>query len=109
MLRQENLLTDHLGSATWITDASSDVVQFFQYLPYGEIWRNQQRVGYDERFKFTGKERDSETGYDYFGARYYSSTIPQWLSPDPLADKYPNLNPYAYCACVAFPVNPTVA
>ena len=48
---------------------------------------------------FTGKERDSETGLSYFGARYYDSDIlTGWLSVDPLADKYPSLSPYAYCA-----------
>ena len=47
----------------------------------------------------TGKERDSETGFSYFGARYYDSDLMTgWLSVDPLADKYPNLSPYAYCA-----------
>ena len=48
---------------------------------------------------FTGKERDSETGFSYFGARYYDSDIlTGWLSVDPLADKYPSLSPYASCA-----------
>ena len=48
---------------------------------------------------FTGKERDSETGFSYFGARYYDSDLmTAWLSVDPLADKYPGLSPYAYCA-----------
>ena len=48
---------------------------------------------------FTGKERDSETGFSYFGARYYDSDIlTAWLSVDPMADKYPGLSPYAYCA-----------
>ena len=48
---------------------------------------------------FTGKERDSETGLSYFGARYYDSDIlTGWLSVDPMADKYPNISPYAYCA-----------
>ena len=74
---------DHLGSATWITDSVGNPAQFLQYLPYGEIWRNQQRMGYDERYKYTGKERDNETGYDYFGARHYTSAISGWLSPDP--------------------------
>ena len=47
----------------------------------------------------TGKERDSETGFSYFGARYYDSDIlTGWLSVDPMADKYPNISPYAYCA-----------
>ena len=48
---------------------------------------------------FTGKERDSETGFSYFGARYYDSDLmTEWLSVDPMADKYPSLSPYAYCA-----------
>ena len=48
---------------------------------------------------FTGKERDSETGFSYFGARYYDSDIlTGWLSVDPMADKFPGLSPYAYCA-----------
>ena len=50
-------------------------------------------------FTFTGKEKDSETGFSYFGARYYDSDLMTgWLSVDPLADKYPSLSPYAYCA-----------
>ena len=50
-------------------------------------------------FTFTGKERDSETSFSYFGARYYDSDIlTGWLSVDPMADKYPSLSPYAYCA-----------
>ena len=32
--------------------------------------------------KFTGKERDSESGLDYFGARYYASGMGRWMSPD---------------------------
>jgi len=47
---------------------------------------------------FTGKEKDSETGYYYFGARYYNPDLSLWLSVDPMADKYPNLSPYNYCA-----------
>ena len=41
----------------------------------------------------------AETGFSYFGARYYDSDIlTGWLSVDPMADKYPGLSPYAYCA-----------
>ncbi len=58
-----------------------------------------QRVsGYNERFTFTGKERDEETGYGYFGARYMDHELmTMWLSVDPLADKYPSISPYNYC------------
>ena len=89
--------TDHLGSASWITEGG-EPVQYIHYMPYGELWRNQRNTTYDERYKFTGKERDAETGYDYFGARNYSSAITSWLSVDPLSDKYPSVSPYAYCA-----------
>ena len=47
---------------------------------------------------FTGKELDAETGYGYFGARYMDHELMTgWLSVDPMADKYPNISPYAYC------------
>ena len=47
---------------------------------------------------FSAKERDTETGLTYFGARYYSSDLSIWLSVDPMSDKYPSLSPYVYCA-----------
>ena len=48
---------------------------------------------------FTGKEKDTETGYGYFGARYMDHELmTMWLSVDPMADKYPSISPYAYCA-----------
>ena len=50
-------------------------------------------------FVSTGKERDEETGYGYFGARYMDHELmTMWLSVDPMADKYPSISPYAYCA-----------
>ena len=49
-------------------------------------------------FTFTGKERDEETGYGYFGARYMDHELmTMWLSVDPMADKYPSISPYNYC------------
>ena len=51
------------------------------------------------RFDFAGKVRDEETGLSYFGARYYDADlITGWLSVDPMADKYPGMSPYNYCA-----------
>ena len=85
-------------------------------LPCGEPYINQRTSGYNERFTFTGKgprkgwrtplskvkyreQRDEETGYGYFGARYMDyELMAMWLSVDPLADKYPGTSPYAYCA-----------
>jgi RHS repeat-associated protein len=46
-----------------------------------------------------GKEKDYESGFHYYGARYYwSELLTGWLSVDPMADKYPSMSPYAYCA-----------
>ena len=96
---QQSVQSNHLGSASWITDYRGMAVQHIQYLPYGEPYINQRPFGYSERFTFTGKERDEETGYGYFGARYMDHELmTMWLSVDPMADKYPSISPYAYCA-----------
>ncbi len=51
-----------------------------------------------DRSGANGKEKDPETGYGYFGARYMDHELmTMWLSIDPLSDKYPNISPYAYC------------
>jgi RHS repeat-associated protein len=81
----------------------------------GEDFINQQSTAFDTRFKFTAKEKDTEiersedsqtplkdkrereqTGYSYFGARYYDSDVSVWLSVDPLSDKYPSTSGYMY-------------
>ena len=91
--------SDHLGSASWITNAAGMPIQHLQYLPFGERFVDQRSSGFSERFTFTGKERDHETGFGYFGARYMDHELmTMWLSVDPLADKYPGISPYAYCA-----------
>ena len=75
-----------------VTDQSGNLVARHDYLAFGEEIRN----GYAGRpsngawggldtvsQKFTGKERDSESGLDYFSARYYGSTLGRFLSVDP--------------------------
>jgi RHS repeat-associated protein len=71
-------------------------VQHLCYLPFGEPWIDQRTTGWETRYTFTGKERDGESGYFYFGARYYDSDLSVWLSVDPMASKYPNTSNYAY-------------
>ena len=89
--------SDHLGSAAWITDAKGLPAQYIMYAPYGEQRLNQQPFAYEERFTFTGKERDAETGYDYFGARCYIPFVSTFGSPDPLSNKNIPISSYAYC------------
>ena len=45
----------------------------------------------------SAKEKDEETSYSYFGARYLASDFSFWLSVDPMADEYPYQSPYSYC------------
>jgi uncharacterized protein (TIGR02594 family) len=51
---------------------------------------------YENRWKFNGKELDTETGLYYYGARYYDPSVSIWMSVDPLAEKFPAWNPYNY-------------
>ena len=53
--------SDHLGSANWVTTATASPAQFLLHLPYSEEFVKQLGGSYDERFTFTGKERDAET------------------------------------------------
>jgi RHS repeat-associated protein len=59
---------------------------------------SQRNSSWNAQYSFTGKIKDAETGYNYFGARYYDSGLSVWLSVDPMSDKYPSMSPYNYCA-----------
>jgi RHS repeat-associated protein len=89
--------SDHLGSSSFLTDASGDPTQHLQYMPFGETFIEQRSVtSFYTPYTFSAKERDPETGYSYFGARYYDADISVWLSVDPMADKGAWISPYAY-------------
>jgi len=92
--------SDHLGSSSLITDASGDIVQHLEYVPFGETFIDERRSAssWTTPYQFSGKERDEETGLLYFGARYQDSKYGIWYSVDPLAEKYPNISSYVYCA-----------
>ena len=90
------LTADHLGSTRMLTDASGTVQRRYDYLPFGEEIQqgiNGRVAPYEtgtqltapdtSDAKFTGKERDAETGLDYFGARYFSGAQGRFTSPDP--------------------------
>jgi RHS repeat-associated protein len=90
--------SDHLGSSSFLTDAAGNPTQHLQYLPFGENYIEQRATtDYYTPYIFSAKERDPETGYSYFGARYYDPNVSVWLSVDPMADKYPSMSAYMYC------------
>jgi len=72
--------SDHLKTASVITDSTGNIKSESDYYPWGgEL----QFVNNDSNhYKFTGKERDTESGLDYFGARYYSNGLGRFITPD---------------------------
>ncbi len=82
--------SDHLGSASLISDYKGDEYQRIEYTPYGETWvEKTQNVGLEYLpYKFTAKELDEETGLYYFGARYLDPKYSRWLSTDPALSEY---------------------
>jgi RHS repeat-associated protein len=110
--RVQWLIADHLGTPRIIADLSGSLsgMTRHDYLPFGEeagagIGGRTTAQGYSQpdgmRMHFTSKERDAETGLDYFGARYYASQQGRFTSPDDfLNDTHANdstsWNLYAY-------------
>ena len=94
---------DDLGSTQIMTDLNGCVVDSLDYLPFGEEYSySTPCANVDTTHKFTGKERDNESGLDYFGARYNFSQYGRFMSADPftvtparVADPQ-QLNLYAY-------------
>jgi len=96
--------SDHLKSTSVITDSIGNIKVDEDFYPWGgEL----PFVNNDaNHYKFTGKERDPETGLDYFGARYYGNSLGRWMSPDWAGSPEPvpfahlgdpqSLNLYAY-------------
>jgi len=73
--------TDAIGSIRMVTDANGQVIERHDYLPFGEEW--QPPASESERRLFAGQERDQETSFDYFGARYYGSGNGRFVTVDP--------------------------
>ena len=71
-----------------------DVKVCYDYYPFGVNMRQTIVSGDEAVYKFTGKERDDGSNYDYFGVRYYDSSIGRWMAPDP-SNQYHS--PFVYC------------
>lgn len=83
---------DHLGSARVMTDNTGTVISNCTFNPFGEQVSCSPNNA-SNHYRFTGKERDTEDNLDDFGARYYSSSMGRWLTPDWSAR--PTTVPYA--------------
>ncbi|MEW6364474.1 MAG: RHS repeat-associated core domain-containing protein, partial [Acidobacteriota bacterium] len=93
---------DQINTTRMITDQAGKIVYSAGFGPYG----NEQITWVDKcspALKFSGKERDRDTTFDYFGARHYASSQRRWISPDPVKAQSEAIhdpqswNLYAYC------------
>ncbi len=76
--------SDHLHSIGVVADALGQTIKNeSDYYPFGGEQVISNSVS-DEHYKFTGKERDGESGLDYFGARHNASSLGRFMSPDPV-------------------------
>jgi len=85
---------DGLGSVIALTDGSGDAVQLYEYSIFGEV--SASDPNHPNRFLFTGREFDSETGLYYYRARYYNPYIGRFLQTDPVGYAA-GINLYRYC------------
>ncbi len=92
--------SNHLGSASLELDSAGSIISYEEYHPYGttafQSGRSIAEVSL-KRYRYTGKERDEETGLNYHGARYYAPWLARWTAVDPLESKYAGLSSYNYC------------
>jgi RHS repeat-associated protein len=89
-------LKDHLGSIRVVLNSTNQVISAQDYDAWGYPLENRTYNATAMKYDFTGKERDNQTTYDYFGARYYDSRIANWTSIDPLFEKHFDYSPFNY-------------
>ena len=89
---------DHLGSTSYVTDASREVYQHMEYFAFGETFVEEHSNTDRTPYLFNGKELDEETGLYYYGARYYDARTNVFLAVDAMAETYVAISPYSYAA-----------
>ncbi|WP_353196141.1 SpvB/TcaC N-terminal domain-containing protein [Parapedobacter defluvii] len=80
-------LHNHLGSAALELDGTARVISYEEYHPFGTTAyqaKNAEIKAAAKRYRYTGMERDEETGLEYHSARYYLPWLGRWLSADPI-------------------------
>jgi RHS repeat-associated protein len=89
------LLTDHLGSIVGVTDNSGVLQDTITYDGYGNI-ASESTSSWGGRYKWTGREVDTEINLQYNRARFYDPKTSRWLSQDPLGFDAGDSNLYRY-------------
>jgi RHS repeat-associated protein len=89
------IVSDYLGSVGLQLENNGAFISSEEYYPFGEVSYGSYEK---KRYRFCGKERDDESGYHYYGARYYATWMCRFISVDPLAGKSPYQTSYHYCS-----------
>lgn len=92
-------LDDHLGTALLELDDVAGIIDYEEYQPYGSTawWASSGFTDVSQkRYRYTGKEKDDETGLAYHGARYLLPWLGRWERADPIGLKG-GLNRFEYC------------
>jgi RHS repeat-associated protein len=95
--------TDILGSPRIVTNQNAQVVSRRDFMPFGEdipnVGNRTQAIGYKTdnlRQKFTGYQKDNETGLDFAQARYYNNSVGRFTAVDPLLASGRSANPQTF-------------
>ncbi|WP_051397877.1 SpvB/TcaC N-terminal domain-containing protein [Runella limosa] len=91
--------SNHLGSASLELNETADIVSYEEYHPYGTTAyqvKNAAVRAAAKRYRYTGMERDEESGFSYHTARYYLPWLGRWASADPIGVG-DGVNVYGYC------------
>jgi RHS repeat-associated protein len=92
-------LGNNIESAALELDENASIISYEEYYPYGDTsyqaGRSTSEVS-QKRYRYTGKEKDDESGFYYHGARYYACWLGRWTAADP-AGLVDGVNLYAYC------------
>src|SRR5690554_328179 len=96
---QRYIYSNHLQSASLELDENGAIISYEEYHPYGTTSYQAMNASINavaKRYRYTGKERDEESGLYYHGARYYIPWLGRWTAVDPLEAKYAGMSPYNY-------------
>ncbi|KAL8759051.1 MAG: hypothetical protein Q9184_003740 [Pyrenodesmia sp. 2 TL-2023] len=90
-------LSNHLQSSVLELDKDAEILSMEEYSPYGSTKYRacSSSLELPKRCRFTGKERDEETGLSYHGSRYYARWLARWVSADPIGTAH-GANLYCY-------------
>ena len=87
---------NHLGSAGLELNDQANIISYEEYYPYGSTSYQavDRQTETPKRYRYSGKERDEESGLNYHGARYFATWLGRWTSCDPLVESHQRASPY---------------